>query len=39
MVGDQRQGWAVLGAMTVLFVVCTCVLMGAEQQPTRACRR
>jgi len=31
MVGDQRQGWAVLGAMTVLFVVCTCVLMGAEQ--------
>jgi K+-transporting ATPase ATPase A chain len=22
MVGDQRQGWAVLGAMTVLFVLC-----------------
>jgi K+-transporting ATPase ATPase A chain len=31
MVGDQRQGWAVLGAMTVLFVMCTCVIMGAEQ--------
>jgi K+-transporting ATPase ATPase A chain len=31
MVGDQRQGWAVLGAMTVLFVICTCVIMGAEQ--------
>ncbi|MYM70073.1 potassium-transporting ATPase subunit KdpA [Pseudoduganella sp. FT55W] len=31
MVGDQRQGWAVLGAMTVLFVLCTCVVMGAEQ--------
>jgi len=31
MVGDQRQGWAVLGAMTVLFVICTCVVMGAEQ--------
>ncbi|MYM33928.1 potassium-transporting ATPase subunit KdpA [Duganella sp. FT94W] len=31
MVGDQRQGWAVLAAMTLLFVVCTCVVMGAEQ--------
>ncbi|MBV7537313.1 potassium-transporting ATPase subunit KdpA [Duganella sp. sic0402] len=31
MVGDQRQGWAVLAAMTVLFVICTCVVMGAEQ--------
>ena len=31
MVGDQRQGWAVLGAMTLLFVVCTCVVMGTEQ--------
>jgi K+-transporting ATPase ATPase A chain len=31
MVGDRRQGWAVLGAMTLLFVVCTCVVMGAEQ--------
>jgi K+-transporting ATPase ATPase A chain len=31
MVGDQRQGWAVLGAMTLIFVICTCVVMGAEQ--------
>ncbi|MRW94905.1 potassium-transporting ATPase subunit KdpA [Duganella sp. FT80W] len=31
MVGDRRQGWAVLAAMTLLFVVCTCVVMGAEQ--------
>jgi K+-transporting ATPase ATPase A chain len=31
MVGDQRQGWAVLGAMTVLFVACTVVVLGAEQ--------
>jgi K+-transporting ATPase ATPase A chain len=31
MVGDQRQGWAVLGAMTVLFVACTLVVLGAEQ--------
>lgn len=32
MVGDMRQGWAILGAMTVLFVVLTAVVMGAEQQ-------
>ena len=32
MVGDCRQGWAVLGAMTVLFVAATLVVMGAEQQ-------
>ncbi|MFA9216955.1 MAG: potassium-transporting ATPase subunit KdpA [Sphingomonadaceae bacterium] len=32
MVGDQRQGWAVLAAMTLLFVVCTVAVMGAEQQ-------
>ena len=31
MVGDRRQGWAVLAAMTVLFVACTVVVMGAEQ--------
>jgi K+-transporting ATPase ATPase A chain len=31
MVGDRRQGWAVLGAMTLLFVLCTCVVMSAEQ--------
>jgi K+-transporting ATPase ATPase A chain len=33
LVGDRRQGWAVLGAMTLMFVVATAVLMGAEQQP------
>jgi len=32
MVGDGRQGWAVLGAMTVIFVACTVVVMIAEQQ-------
>jgi K+-transporting ATPase ATPase A chain len=32
MVGDGRQGWAVLGAMTLLFVAATVVIMGAEQQ-------
>ena len=32
MVGDPRQGWAVLAAMTVLFVVMTVVVMSAEQQ-------
>jgi len=31
MVGDPRQGWAVLGAMTLLFVACTVVVLGAEQ--------
>jgi K+-transporting ATPase ATPase A chain len=32
MVGDQRQGWAVLGAMTIIFVVMTLVIFAAEQQ-------
>ncbi|KQQ47368.1 ATPase [Duganella sp. Leaf126] len=32
MVGDRRQGWAILGAMTILFVAATVVVMGAEQQ-------
>jgi K+-transporting ATPase ATPase A chain len=32
MVGDLRQGWAVLAAMTLIFVVLTAVLMAAEQQ-------
>ena len=32
MVGDRRQGWALLGAMTLLFVVTTVVVLGAEQQ-------
>jgi len=31
MVGDQRQGVAVLAAMALIFVVSTVVLMGAEQ--------
>ena len=30
-VGDMRQGWAVLGAMTVMFVVGVVVATGAEQ--------
>jgi K+-transporting ATPase ATPase A chain len=32
MVGDIRQGWAVLTAMTVMFVVMTVVVLVAEQQ-------
>ncbi|MES2295460.1 MAG: potassium-transporting ATPase subunit KdpA [Pseudomonadota bacterium] len=32
MVGDLRQGWALLGAMTLVFVVCTGLLLVAEQQ-------
>ena len=32
MVGDIRQGWAVLGAMTVLFVGLTTLVLFAEQQ-------
>lgn len=31
MVGDRRQGWAVLAAMTVLFLVVTIPLMASEQ--------
>ncbi|HUW38894.1 MAG TPA: potassium-transporting ATPase subunit KdpA [Rhodocyclaceae bacterium] len=31
MVGDRRQGWAVLAAMTVLFVAMTIPVMMAEQ--------
>ncbi|MFM9436846.1 potassium-transporting ATPase potassium-binding subunit [Janthinobacterium sp. CG_23.3] len=31
MVGDMRQGWAVLAAMTLLFTALTLALMGAEQ--------
>ena len=31
MVGDTRQGWAVLGAMTVIFVVLLVVRVTAEQ--------
>ncbi|MFB9242637.1 potassium-transporting ATPase subunit KdpA [Massilia antarctica] len=31
MVGDPRQGWAVLAAMSLIFVVAAAVLMSAEQ--------
>ncbi|MFJ7566166.1 potassium-transporting ATPase subunit KdpA [Herminiimonas sp. NPDC097707] len=31
MVGDMRQGWAVLGAMTLIFVVMTSIVMMSEQ--------
>jgi K+-transporting ATPase ATPase A chain len=33
MVGDRRQAWAILAAMTVLFVVMALAAMQAEQQP------
>jgi potassium-transporting ATPase potassium-binding subunit len=32
MVGDPRQGWAVLGAMTLIFVVMAVIATWAEQQ-------
>ncbi|ASL27496.1 potassium-transporting ATPase subunit KdpA [Azotobacter chroococcum] len=32
MVGDTRQGWAILAAMTLLFVVGACAAMSFEQQ-------
>jgi K+-transporting ATPase ATPase A chain len=32
MVGDARQGWAVLGAMTAIFVVMAAIALCAEQQ-------
>jgi len=32
MVGDARQGWAILGAMVILFVVMSSVALWAEQQ-------
>lgn len=32
MVGDSRQGWALLAAMTVIFVAMTAVVLVAEQQ-------
>ncbi len=31
MVGDRRQGWAVLGAMTIMFVVAAIGITSAEQ--------
>jgi K+-transporting ATPase ATPase A chain len=32
MVGDMRQGWAVLAAMTVVFVIAAATVMWSEQQ-------
>jgi potassium-transporting ATPase potassium-binding subunit len=32
MVGDTRQGWAVISAMTLIFVVMALVLLSAEQK-------
>jgi potassium-transporting ATPase potassium-binding subunit len=32
MVGDSRQGWAVFGAMTAIFVVMAAIALWAEQQ-------
>jgi K+-transporting ATPase ATPase A chain len=32
LVGDRRQGWAILAAMTLLFVVMTACVMTAEHQ-------
>jgi K+-transporting ATPase ATPase A chain len=32
MVGDTRQGWAVLGAMTIIFVFMAIVAISAEQR-------
>lgn len=31
MIGDKRQGWAILGAMTVMFVIAAAVEIAAEQ--------
>ena len=31
-VGDMRQGWAIIGAMTAIFIAMTVVVMIAEQQ-------
>ncbi|MCA1861615.1 potassium-transporting ATPase subunit KdpA [Janthinobacterium sp. HSC-3S05] len=36
MVGDLRQGWAVLAAMSLIFVVMTAGVMSAEQQANPA---
>src|SRR4051794_33389209 len=36
MVGNRRQGWAILAAMTILFVIGVAVVYAAEQHGTRA---
>lgn len=33
LVGDRRQGWAILAAMTLIFLVATAGVMVAEHQP------
>ena len=33
LVGDRRQGWALLAAMTLMFIVMTSTIMYFEQQP------
>jgi potassium-transporting ATPase potassium-binding subunit len=30
MVGDTRQGWAILSAMTLIFLACLCIVIGSE---------
>lgn len=36
MVGDTRQGWAILAAMTIIFVAFLAVAVAAEQSPNPA---
>lgn len=36
LVGDRRQGWVILAAMTLLFIVMTVTVMVFEQQPNPA---
>lgn len=33
MVGDERQGWTILSAMTSIFILMTLIVFWAEQQP------
>ena len=39
MVGDRRQGWAILAAMTIVFVALLAVCVGAEQAGNPALTR
>jgi K+-transporting ATPase ATPase A chain len=36
MVGDPRQGWAILAAMTMIFLLMSSVALWAEQRPSPA---
>jgi K+-transporting ATPase ATPase A chain len=36
MVGDTRQGWAIIGAMTIIFVAMLCLAVWAEQSSNPA---